>query len=43
MTTEYSKKAKIPEFIIPEEMKNINLSYESLKPLETEIDIVSMM
>ncbi len=43
MTTENSKKQKVPEFIIPEEMKNINLSHESLKPLEPEIDIVSMM
>jgi hypothetical protein len=33
----------VPEFIIPEEMKNINLPHESLKPLEPEIDIVSMM
>lgn len=43
MTTEHSKNQKVPEFIIPEEMKNINLSHESLKPLEPEIDIVSMM
>jgi len=43
MTSENSKKQKVPEFIIPEEMKNINLSHESLKPLEPEIDIVSMM
>ena len=43
MTTENSRKVKIPEFIIPEEMKNINISYESLQPLEPEIDIVSMM
>ena len=43
MTTENSKKQKVPEFIIPEEMKNINLPHESLKPLEPEIDIVSMM
>ena len=43
MTTENSKRVKIPEFIIPEEMKNINLPHESLKPLEPEIDIVSMM
>ena len=43
MTSENSKKQKVPEFIIPEEMKNINLPHESLKPLEPEIDIVSMM
>ena len=43
MTTENSKKQKVPEFIIPEEMKNINLPHESLKPLEPEIDIVSMI
>ena len=43
MTTENSKKQKVPEFIIPEEMKNINLPHDSLKPLEPEIDIVSMM
>ena len=43
MTTENSKKQKVPEFIIPEEMKNINLPHELLKPLEPEIDIVSMM
>jgi len=43
MTSENLKKAAIPEFIIPEEMKNINLTNESLKPLEPEIDIVSMM
>ena len=43
MTTENSKKQKVPKFIIPEEMKNINLPHESLKPLEPEIDIVSMM
>ena len=43
MTTENSKRVKIPEFIIPEEMKNINLPYESLQPLEPETDIVSMI
>ena len=43
MTTENSKRVKIPEFIIPEEMKNINLPNESLQPLEPETDIVSMM
>ncbi len=43
MTTENSKKQKVPEFIIPEEMKNIKLSHDSFKPLEPEIDIISMM
>ena len=43
MTTENSKKANLDEFVIPEEMKNINLPFDSLKPLEPETDVVSMM
>ena len=42
MATENSKKAKDP-FLMEDEMKNINLSYELLKPLPSECDFVSMM
>ena len=42
MATENSKKAK-DQFLMEEEMKNINLSYELLKPLPSECDFVSMM
>ena len=42
MATENSKKAK-DQFPMEEEMKNINLSYELLKPLPSECDFVSMM
>ena len=42
MATENSKKAK-DQFLMEDEMKNINLSYESLKPLPSECDFVSMM
>ena len=42
MLTENSKKQKANEFVILEEMKNINLPYESLKPIEPIIDTVSM-
>ena len=41
MTTDNSK--KLIEFFIEDEMKNINLSNESLKPIEPEMDFVSMM
>lgn len=43
MTTDNSKKENIIEFFIEDEMKNINLSNESLKPIEPEMDFVSMM
>ena len=36
------KSKKISNFTILEEMKNMNISNESLKPIEKEIDIVSM-
>ena len=42
MATENSKKAK-DQFLMEEEMKNRNLSYELLKPLPSECDFVSMM
>ena len=42
MNKEKSKKISKPQFTILEEMKNINIPYESLKPLEQEIDTVSM-
>ena len=43
MTTENSKKQHVAEFILDEEMKNINISNDSLKPIEPETDYVSMM
>lgn len=43
MNPENSKKAKVAEFIMEEEMKNINLPNESLKPLLPETDFISMM
>ena len=42
MNKEKSKKVSKSNFTILEEMKNINISNESLKPIEKEIDIVSM-
>ena len=42
MNKEKSKKISQSQFTILEEMKNINIAYDSLKPLEPEIDIVSM-
>ena len=42
MNKENSKKSSASEFIILEEMKNINIPFESLKPLEPVIDTVSM-
>ena len=42
MNKENSKKSSLSQFTILEEMKNINIPYESLKPLEPEIDTVSM-
>ena len=41
--TENLKKSKKVEFIIKEEMKNINLSNESLKPLAPNTDFISLM
>lgn len=41
MNTESSK--KVIQFSIEEEMKNINLSYESLKPLVPNIDFIEMI
>lgn len=43
MTTENSKKKNVAEFILDEEMKKINISKESLNPIEPETDYVSMM
>ena len=43
MNQENSKKANSSGFDILEEMKNINLPNESLKPMEPETDYVSMM
>ena len=37
-----SKNSNISKFVILEEMKNINLTNESLRPLEPEIDTISM-
>ena len=42
MNKEKSKKIANSQFKILEEMKNINIPYESLKPLEPEIDTLSM-
>ena len=42
MLSDNSKKQKANEFVILDEMKNINLPYESLKPIEPIIDTVSM-
>ena len=42
MNKEKSKKISQSQFTILEEMKNINIPYDSLKPLEPEIDTVSM-
>ena len=42
MNKENSKKSSSSQFIILEEMKKINIPYDSLKPLEPEIDTVSM-
>ena len=42
MNKEKFKKTSKSQFTILEEMKNINIPYESLKPLEPEIDTVSM-
>lgn len=43
MTTDNSKKAKINEFTMDEEMKNINLEKEKLKPFEPDTDFISMI
>ena len=43
MNQDNSKKANSTKFDILEEMKNINLPNESLKPIEPETDYVSMM
>ena len=43
MNPENSNKAKVSEFIIENEMKNINLQNEFLKPLPQETDFISMM
>ena len=43
MTTENSKKGKINEFTMDEEMKNINIQNEMLKPFEPDTDFISMM
>ena len=42
MNKETSKKISRSQFTILEEMKNINIPFESLKPIEPEIDSVSM-
>jgi hypothetical protein len=42
MNQEKSKKTSNPQFVILEEMKNINIPYDQLKPLEPEIDTISM-
>ena len=42
MNKEKSKNVSKSNFTILEEMKNINIPNESLKPIEKEIDIVSM-
>lgn len=42
MNKEKSKKISKSQFTILEEMKNINIPYDSLKPLEPEIDTVLM-
>ena len=43
MTTENSKKGKKQDFVIDEEMKNHNIPNESLKPIEPQTDLVSMI
>ena len=43
MNPENSNKAKVSEFIIENEMKNINLQNEFLKPIPQETDFISMM
>ena len=42
MNKEKSKKILNSQFIILEEMKNINIPYDLLKPIEPEIDTISM-
>ena len=42
MNQEKSKKTSNTQFVILEEMKNINIPYDQLKPLEPEIDTISM-
>ena len=42
MNKETSKKISHSQFTILEEMKNINIPFDSLKPIEPEIDTVSM-
>ena len=42
MNKEKSKKVSESQFTILEEMKNINIPYDNLKPLEPEIDTISM-
>jgi len=42
MNKETSKKISRSQFTILEEMKNINIPFDSLKPIEPEIDTVSM-
>lgn len=42
MLADKSKKQNETEFVILDEMKNINLTYESLMPIEQVIDTVSM-
>ena len=42
MTKEKSKKISNSQFVILEEMKNINISYKSLKLLEPEKDTISI-
>ena len=42
MNKEKSKKVSDSQFTILEEMKNINIPYDNLKPLEPEIDTISM-
>lgn len=37
-----SKNSNVSKFVILEEMKNINLTNESLRPIEPEIDTISM-
>lgn len=43
MTTDNSKREKLIEFFMEDEMKNKNLSNDSLKPIEPDMDYVSMM
>ena len=43
MSISNSKNVKIQNFVIPEEMKNINLSNESLKPMEKGTDFIFLI